>query len=44
MLVAPSGIVIDAREEQLEKAPAPMLVTLLGIEIDVSLRQAENAL
>ena len=44
MLVTLSGIVIEVREVQSEKADPPMLVTLLGIVTEVSEMQPANAL
>ena len=44
MLVTPSGIVIEVREEQAWKAKSPMLVTLLGIVIEVRPEQPLKAL
>ena len=35
MLVTLLGMVMEVREEQLEKAQSPMLVTLLGIVTEV---------
>jgi hypothetical protein len=35
MLVTLSGIVMEVREEQEEKASSPMLVTLSGIAMEV---------
>ena len=43
MLVTLLGIVIEVREEHLEKAEDPILVTLLGIVTDVKPEQCPNA-
>ena len=40
MLVTLLGIVIEVREEQLEKAEFPMLVTLLGMVTEVREEQS----
>jgi hypothetical protein len=40
MLVTLLGIVIEVREEQLKKAPSPMLFTLSGIVMEVREEQA----
>ena len=44
ILVTPSGIVIEAKLVQPEKAEPPILVTLSGIVIEVKLVQPEKAL
>ena len=43
MLVTLSGIVIDVKPSQPEKALSPMLVTLSGMVMDVKLLQSEKA-
>ena len=43
MLVTPSGIVTDVREEQRLKALSPMLVTLSGIVTEVRDEQSQKA-
>ena len=42
-MVTLSGIVIEAREEQLEKALEPIEVTLLGIVTDIKDSQFSKA-
>ena len=43
MLVTLSGMVIEVKPVQLEKAPLPMLVTLSGMVIEVKLLQPAKA-